>query len=445
MNKHKKGLKSLQAELVAILLVLATAAVLLYKLLNPLFENAVKYYITKTNYYEKRIDNQYKSFTKMVAKEKLAATDFARYDEWIQNQQTIYTLLLIVRDNTIVYDSMGFYPEEDNGYTDYFMYYYDGKKDIVSFADGEATVYFYAYFNFQYYNFTNVAAIIISVVLFLLGFILLVQRKINYISTLEKDIKVLETGGLNHEITIKGNDELARLAKDLNSMRLVLKENIENEEEAVNANYSLVVSIAHDLRTPLTALLLYLDLTKKTDSKEQIYDYIDKSRTKAAQIKQMTDELFERFLISGKESPELMPPQSPKTIFEDTLSEFVAALEANGFSTDCNIEWPSYRLCVSENYINRIIDNILTNILKYADKEKPVFLNVSESKKEKGSLKISVSNAIGLPPEGAERNHVGVNNIRIMMDKMGGTCVVSNDGTNYSISLIFTEAKNTIL
>ena len=138
----------------------------------------------------------------------------------------------------------------------------------------------YGYFDKWIYDIFFVAEIIISAAAFYAVFIILIRRKINYIITLDDQIKILETGDLNFDVTVKGNDELSSLAESLNQMRLSLAENIRKETEAVSANYNLVVSVSHDLRTPLTSLALYLDFIKngKYKDENELRSYIEKCR-----------------------------------------------------------------------------------------------------------------------------------------------------------------------
>lgn len=85
---------------------------------------------------------------------------------------------------------------------------------------------------------------------------------------------------------------------------------MQKREAAVKANYDLVVAVAHDLRTPLTALSLYLDLLYRGKWKDEAQRqlYWEKSQGKVLQLQRMTDQLFERFFLT-KDDPRL--PEAP--------------------------------------------------------------------------------------------------------------------------------------
>ncbi|WP_346937045.1 histidine kinase dimerization/phospho-acceptor domain-containing protein [Clostridium sp.] len=100
---------------------------------------------------------------------------------------------------------------------------------------------------------------------------------------LKSEIKILEGGNLTHEITINGDDELSSLAQGINEMRKSFIGRLESEDKARLANSELITAMSHDLRTPLTVLVGYLDIIKynkyKTD--ENLRQYIHNSREKA--------------------------------------------------------------------------------------------------------------------------------------------------------------------
>lgn len=99
-----------------------------------------------------------------------------------------------------------------------------------------------------------------------------------------------------YDIQFADGDELSELAFGLEQMRLSLNENIREKEEIMEVNNRLVTGMAHDLRTPLTALLLYTELLSqgKYKDEKEMEQYLKKTANKANQIKQMSDDLFER-------------------------------------------------------------------------------------------------------------------------------------------------------
>lgn len=309
-------------------------------------------------------------------------------------------------------------------------------KREIAFADGVASVSLYGYFDQWIYDVALFSEITLSTAVLCLVFVWLTRKKINYVLQLEEEIKVLETGGLDFPISIKGSDELSSLADSLNQMRIALSENIKTESAAVKSNYDLVVAISHDLRTPLTSLALYLDLIHagKCKNPADLNAYIEKSRGKVSQIKQMTDQLFERFYLEKGSKRTLEEPEPVKTVFEDGLSNMANYFGENGFSVETSVVWPEKSASVSTDYIDRIFDNICSNVLKYADPDHPVVIDTGA---HGGSFRIKITNHIKKLIKKPDSTAVGTDNIRFMMDKMNGGCSIKAEKGIYCICLSF--------
>lgn len=83
--------------------------------------------------------------------------------------------------------------------------------------------------------------------------------------------------------------------------------------------------------------------------------------------------------------------------------------------------WPEMKVQVSGDYLGRIVDNITSNVTKYADKAYPVVLTVGQIDHY---LSLRFANQTRQDVDKVSGTHVGVENIRIMMEKMGGQCQV---------------------
>ena len=107
---------------------------------------------------------------------------------------------------------------------------------------------------------------------------LLIRKKVKYIELLGKELEILKGGDLNYQITIRGNDELAALAGEMDSMRRAIRSRQEEEELAHLANRGIVTAMSHDLRTPLTALMGYLDILSIEEAPGKKQKYLSVTR-----------------------------------------------------------------------------------------------------------------------------------------------------------------------
>ena len=132
-----------------------------------------------------------------------------------------------------------------------------------------------------------------------------VSGYVRYIRQLSGEVAKLEDGLWSVDFTIKGEDELTDLARGLEHMKTVLLEKEETERNMKKAQNKLVLGMAHDLRTPLTALMAYLEIIKREPEHDKVKLYVKKTVGKAIQIKNLSDQLFEFFLINSGQQPQI--------------------------------------------------------------------------------------------------------------------------------------------
>lgn len=438
MNKWKFNLK---AELTAALLISLVASLIVYSFINNTGNIVLGDFLYSSDYLEKTNQKYFEKFSDFIKKENIASTDTSKIQKWIQHHRRAYLTIVIVRNNQIIFD--GLYENESiEDMESYYAYFGHENMKKIKFSDGEADVYFSGSYDFLFYAIWWVISGAFFFIILLSLFISFIRKKIAYIVTLEKEIKILETGGLEYEITVQGSDELASLANSLNQMRLIFIDNIKNEEVAVQSNYNLVATMSHDLRTPLTSMILYLGLIREhrySDEKE-LQQYIEKIYEKSIRIQHMSNQLFERFLISENRESEVHTTQKVQYVFEDALSDMISYLHDQGYKTECNIEWPDTEITVITDFIPRIIDNISSNILKYSNPAFPIQIWFEHNKEHLSA--VFQNKAHESVPE-VDSSKIGVQNISIMMKKMGGICKIHKKNSYYKIELLFKISSQT--
>lgn len=241
-------------------------------------------------------------FQKYVGDSGISTGDWDALHQWCRREKYMY--LIIAKDNRIVFDSF-FTQEEFQAYYDesYQDEYLHGSGNCgpasseITFSNGIAKVYFIGDYESREYFIATVTAIILAAIAAMICFLAAIRGKTRYIVRLRDELRILETGDLNYSITIKGNDELEDLASGIDSMRLAFMERLDSEERTHTANQNLVTAMSHDLRSPLTSLIGYLEILahEKYTDQEQMQKYVRSSRTKAYQMKELSDKLFSCF------------------------------------------------------------------------------------------------------------------------------------------------------
>ncbi len=335
---------------------------------------AIDWILEKSNYSVMRNRNSLDRFASYVETKELSVEDHEGIEEWMHGYRNVFMEMLMVDDNAVIYDSQSPYGIRSG---EQFMFRYPAcAVREISFADETVDVYLHGYFDSVIYYNIEIAEVFASVLLFVAIFTVLLRKKMKYIVQLEKEVRIVETGGLEHPFTVEGNDELSALANGLNSMRISLKENIEQQENAVNNSYKMFVDMSHELRTPLTSLILYLDLlSKNEDNDEERHEFIVKAMNKSHELKNIADALFAKFMRMGVGR---VPAQThtARLMLEDRLSMLAGSLEELGYHCISRIAWPEMYLSMHEENVDAVMDAIHADILIRAADRDPIEIDV---------------------------------------------------------------------
>lgn len=424
---------SIYFQLLRLLIISGVTVVLFFTIINNVGDRIIENYYYNSGYEEKKDKEYLDKLQTYINKNDITTQDTAELKKWVKNQKII--ILQVYLNNKKVFDSD--YPDkqlwEENVEADEYEWetYYS-----VEFSDGTARVGIAGMYEYQLYNFAFVAELLFSFLLFIIFVLLGIRQKMKYISKLSDEIAILEGGSLDYEITVKGKDELTVLAQGLDSMRLSFQNMIEQEAEMVNENNKIITEMSHDLRTPVTSMMLYTEILKKGNYKDekQLKEYLDKIDRKARRMKQLTDHLFEYALVSGGKEIELEEPESCEVIFYDLFSETCSYLIQNGFDVDFKVEWSGKNIRVYTEYIVRILDNIASNIIKYAD---PAYKVTISSVSTEYMTGFCFGNVERKMEEKRDSNGVGLPSIKNMMKKMGGKCRVIRENEMFGIEILF--------
>ena len=385
---HRKD--SMYFQLLRLLIISAVVAGVNFLILDQVVGYVIDSYYYSLDYQKQKGEEYANKLQGYVNKNQLSSKDTKALTSWVKKQNII--LVDIYKDDILVFSSE--YPDEAiweeeisaNNY-EWETYY------TITFADGEAEVVVSGLCGYRAENYALIIELVVSFILFLLLVFVGIRKKMNYILQLGNEIEILEGGRLDYSVTIKGKDELAVLAEGLDAMRISFGEMIEQETRIVRENQKIVTEMSHDLRTPVTSILLYTELLKKEKYKDE-------------------DQLKEY----------------------DLFSEMCSYFQSKGFAVDFNIEWIEKKIQIYTPYVMRIMDNISSNIIKYADIEKPIVMRLLDDNRGIG---FSVENEIKFQSERVESTQVGIQSINSMMKKMGGVCEIKKTAKSFAIELSF--------
>ena len=420
--------------LISVLLSLLAAAAVFFLVLfagNKLLDETVY----AEAFMEKMADKQFSRLEEYVGEKKVTARHLRPLDIWCSRGEQVYLAVYI--GDRILYESektskssldpKQYDPDEENPRQEYELILSDG-------TNTRAFLYYYTSDAWWYWNvvLSGVAAFLI----FSLCFIFFVHRKLQYIERLKEELDVLAGGDLNYQVTIKGDDELGELAYGIDEMRRAIVAHQAEEEKMRAANSELVTAMSHDLRTPLTALLAYLELLErgKYEDEQQLHHFISRSLEKTFQIKSMADKLFEYFLVYSSEwERPIRELVDADELFQQMWGEYEFALESREFTVAYNFTPLEGMIRADIDLLRRAFDNLYSNILKYADPSLPVDLAY---RREENTILLEVSNSILSQKSEKESTNIGLNTCKQIIGYHGGSFSAAKERERFSVRIV---------
>ncbi len=201
---------------------------------------------------------------------------------------------------------------------------------------------------------------------FILFFFLLSRSSILYLEKISHSVQQISIGKLGVEIPPRSPDELGVLAVNINQMTARLKASLEEERNAEHGKSELIASVSHDLRTPLTSILGYLELIgKDTASPDDLRRYADVALQKSRQLQKLIDHLFVYTKVSGGELNIHSTRIDLKELLGQLAEEFVPTLQTEGMEYRLIAPEDRYIIPADGDLIVRVFENLLSNAVRY--------------------------------------------------------------------------------
>ena len=428
--------RSLDEKMLYMILLSFLCAALVYFAAYGLGSYALKELYMSSEARSARLAEIYSEFYEFITDNQIKGTDTEAVAHWTREHPYV-TILIYENEEANRTGNRTPTPYAGMGSGERLQYNSQyGRLYPMRFADGTYRIAIGDSSNVREDNINRVIAVVFGSVAFFTIMFWYIRRLTNRIIRLSKEADDIGSGDLEAPITVQGEDELAMLAGEMDSMRKSVIERMGNERRAWEANSELITAISHDIRTPMTALIGYLGLLNEGsfENTEKEKQFISSAYDKAMELKDLTDELFKYFLVFGRAELQMDREEyDGRLLLEQLLGETEFDLTDAGFTVQ-RIEFEGECTVRTDPlYIKRVVDNLISNAKKYADRGQTLLI-VSELKD--GKLSVSMSNAVAKDGPRVESTKIGLRTCEKIMDAMGGSFTTHLENERFTAEFV---------
>ena len=294
-------------------------------------------------------------------------------------------------------------------------------------------------------------SVVIAIVAVLTS-ILLIRRVKKQIAEMTDALVDVKNGNGNRRILSATNELIAPLAYEINEIVVSYESRLSIVRQAEETNRQLMTSLSHDVRTPLTTLIGYLDAAHKglVTGKDRD-DYIEIARRKAHDLKEYIDVLFDWFKLNSNEFALEIHPVEAAELTRNILIDWIPIFEDKQVDYDIDILEQPVRVRLDTDSYMRIINNLIQNVIAHSHADK---IKITLSKQGNNMRLLLADNGVGIEKEDLKHiferlykcdkgrsekgSGLGLSIVHQLVEKMGGSITVESlPGKGTEFMLLF--------
>jgi signal transduction histidine kinase len=308
--------------------------------------------------------------------------------------------------------------------------------------------------NFFFLRFFGTVGVVIVIVLDLAMLLYLMADQLGKVSV-RAGLRELSEGKLDYRIdTTPLTGDSLEMAEAVNEMGDGLQEAVDSIVRSERLKAELITNVSHDLKTPLTSIINYVDLLKREDlQNEKAREYIDILDRKSQRLKTLIADLIEASRINSGNVELDMTELDLRSMVQMAAGEFEDRFEELRLKVEFSEKIPGQKLMIRADgsQLWRVLDNLLSNIVKYAKEDSSVRITLSgedktasvlfenESSEEllKSGEELEERFVRGDSSRNSEGSGLGLSIAGSLTELMGGTFAVTTEGTMFRAEVKF--------
>lgn len=276
-------------------------------------------------------------------------------------------------------------------------------------------------------------------------------------NTLQSGAKRIASGNLTEPInTSKMFWEFRKHGEYINQSGEGISLAVEERMKSERLKTELITNVSHDIKTPLTSIINYVDLIKKQDiTDETLLEYIDVLDRQSARLKKLIEDLMEASKASTGNLTCNMEECNLDVFLGQLMGEFEEKLNQIGLEVIVTKPEEVLYILADGRHLWRIMDNLMNNIYKYSlpysrvyinvekteDTVTLIFKNISQSQLNISSEELMERFVRGDSSRNTEGNGLGLSIAQSLAELIGGTMRLDIDGDLFKVTLQFTAVK----
>ena len=305
------------------------------------------------------------------------------------------------------------------------------------------------YDNFNVYLYIPIGLVII---LDIIGIYKLVKYT-NHIEVLIDLCKAIENGDFKAKVeTDQLSGSCRKLGESLNHLGGALDDAVEASTKDEKLKAELITNVSHDIKTPLTSIINYIDLIKREEiDNPKVVEYINILDTKSQRLKQLTLDLIEASKVSTGNIEFEYVDLNLTELIQQAVAEFDDKFSENSLEVILDAQEVPLIIHADGARIFRIIENLFQNACKYAIQGSRVYMNLSpDGENARFSIKNVSREMLNISPEElterfvrgdksrfTEGSGLGLSIARNLTELQGGKFELSIDGDLFRVDLVF--------
>ena len=291
-----------------------------------------------------------------------------------------------------------------------------------------------------------------------LAFGVLIYRNTKNRQRIVEGIEKIREGDFKYKVDEQNlhGDNLV-LARAVNSIGEGIRVAVETSMKDERLKADLITNVSHDIKTPLTSIINYVDLIKRENiESEKVKGYVDVLDTKSQRLKQLTDDLVEASKISSGNIALHWETINLVELVNQTMGEFSERFEQKGLTPVMQFAGSRMYIEADSRRIWRVMENLFNNIVKYAMENTRVYVDMTEFAGEDGGryVEFSLKNISAQPlnihadelterfirgdvARSTEGSGLGLSIAKNLTEAQKGTFKIVLDGDLFKVVLVF--------